>query len=85
MDLARTARILGGMAVVGAGAAMMVLPGPGILTVVAGLMVLERDVPVARRALTAIRERFGHVRFGNRRVADVLEPSVVRATRSTDG
>jgi hypothetical protein len=73
------------MAIVGAGAAMMVLPGPGILTVVAGLMVLERDVPVARRALVAIRERFGHLRLGKRRVADALAPSVVRTERPTDG
>jgi hypothetical protein len=73
------------MAIVGAGAAMMVLPGPGILTVVAGLMVLERDVPVARRALGAIRERFGHLQFGGRRVSDALAPSVVRTERSTDG
>lgn len=74
MDLVRAARIVAGVAVVGAGAAMMVLPGPGILTVVAGLMVLERDVPVARKALGALRERFGH-----------LAPSVFRAARSTDG
>lgn len=70
MDLARTARIVSGLAVLGAGAAMMVLPGPGVLTVVAGLMVLERDLPVARRALSAIRERFGH-----------LAPSVFRTAR----
>jgi hypothetical protein len=56
------------MAVLGAGAAMLVLPGPGLLTVVAGLMVLEHDVPVARRALGALRDRFGH-----------LAPSVFRA------
>lgn len=49
------------MAVLGAGAAMLVLPGPGLLTVVAGLVVLEHDVPVARRALGALRDRFGHL------------------------
>jgi hypothetical protein len=53
--------MVGGIGLVGAGAAMMVLPGPGILTVVAGLVVLERDVPVARRALGALRDRFGHL------------------------
>ena len=74
MIIARTARIVAGIAMVGAGAAMMVLPGPGVLTVVAGLMVLERDVPVARRALGALRERFGH-----------LAPGVFRTARSTDG
>ncbi len=84
MDLARTARIVGGIGVVGAGAAMMVLPGPGILTVVAGLMVLERDVPVARRALGALRERFGHLRIGGRSFADALGPLAVPRDR-TDG
>ena len=59
MDFARAGRMLGGGALVIAGAAMMVLPGPGILTVLAGLTVLEHDVPVAHRALAAFRKRFG--------------------------
>jgi hypothetical protein len=51
--------MMAGGALMIAGAAMMVLPGPGILTVLAGLTVLEHDVPVAHRALAAFRKRFG--------------------------
>jgi len=59
VDVARAGRMVAGGALVIAGAAMMVLPGPGILTVLAGLTVLEHDVPVAHRALAAFRKRFG--------------------------
>jgi hypothetical protein len=59
VDLGRAGRLIAGGALVTAGVAMMVLPGPGILTVLAGLAVLERDVPVAHRALAAVRRRFG--------------------------
>lgn len=50
-SLARVARVSTGGLLVVAGLAMLVLPGPGVVTVVAGLAVLERDLPVARRTL----------------------------------
>ena len=58
VDLARAGRLVTGGAMVAAGTAMMVLPGPGILTVLAGLAVLQRDVPLAGRALAAFRRRW---------------------------
>jgi hypothetical protein len=34
-----------------AGLAMLVLPGPGLVSIVAGLSMLERDLPVVRRGM----------------------------------
>jgi uncharacterized protein (TIGR02611 family) len=46
-----------GVALVAAGAAMMVLPGPGIATVLLGLIVLAKEFSWARRALDWVRHR----------------------------
>ena len=46
-----------GIALVGAGVALLVLPGPGILVVLAGLAVLASEFPWARRALHWVRAR----------------------------
>jgi len=40
-----------------AGAAMMVLPGPGLVVIAAGLVILSRDVAWADRALRYVRKR----------------------------
>lgn len=40
-----------------AGAAMLVLPGPGLLTLAAGATLLQRDVPLIGRWMDAIRAR----------------------------
>ncbi len=45
----RAARIAGGFALLGAGTAMLVLPGPGVLAILGGLTLLERDMPWAKR------------------------------------
>jgi uncharacterized protein (TIGR02611 family) len=64
--LARAAR-RGGVFVVGtallvAGAAMLVLPGPGIAVIVLGLVVLSAEFQWAKRALAWMRERFSDLR-----------------------
>ena len=46
-----------GMAVVGAGVAMLVLPGPGILVVLGGLVILATQFAWAERALDEVSER----------------------------
>lgn len=46
-----------GVALLVAGAAMMVLPGPGIATVLLGLIVLAREFSWAQRALAWVRSR----------------------------
>ena len=43
--------IIGGVALLVGGAAMLVLPGPGLLVIVAGLALLAREFVWARRAL----------------------------------
>ncbi|HSL59185.1 MAG TPA: PGPGW domain-containing protein [Acidimicrobiales bacterium] len=55
--LVRIARILAGTFVVLAGTAMLVLPGPGLLVIAAGLSILSIDVPFARRLLDQVRAR----------------------------
>lgn len=57
MQVNRVARIAGGSTLLVAGTAMLVLPGPGILTIAAGLALLEKDVAWARRVTEKIRER----------------------------
>ncbi|MBW3667374.1 MAG: PGPGW domain-containing protein [Actinobacteria bacterium] len=53
--MSRMVRIAGGSSLLVAGTAMLVLPGPGLLTIAAGLAVLARDVAWARRASQRIR------------------------------
>ncbi len=55
--MARMARIAGGSTLIAAGTAMLVLPGPGLLTIVAGVAVLAKDVPWANRLMGEIRSR----------------------------
>lgn len=50
----RTRRIIGWMAVI-AGIAMVVLPGPGLLTIVFGMIMLGRNEPTLRRWSLALR------------------------------
>jgi len=52
----RVARIVSGFALLGAGAAMIVLPGPGWVTIALGLALLAPDFPWARRALDSLRD-----------------------------
>jgi uncharacterized protein (TIGR02611 family) len=59
--LARFARrggvFLVGVALLVAGAAMLVLPGPGIAVILLGLVVLAREFSWAKRALDWVRHR----------------------------
>lgn len=47
--MTRMARIAGGSTLVVAGTVMLVLPGPGLLTIAAGVAVLAKDVAWAHR------------------------------------
>lgn len=49
MNLARIARITTGSTLIMAGTAMLVLPGPGLVTIAVGLNVLSKDIPLAGR------------------------------------
>ena len=53
----RLAVLVAGVAFVGAGLAMLVLPGPGILVSVIGLVILATEFAWAERALDRVRGR----------------------------
>jgi uncharacterized protein (TIGR02611 family) len=55
--LRRVARIAAGFTLVVVGMFLLVLPGPGLVTIAAGLALLSRDVPFARRWLGIVRRR----------------------------
>ena len=56
--MARIARISAGIGLVILGIFLLVLPGPGILTIIAGLALLARDVPALQSVVDRLRERF---------------------------
>jgi uncharacterized protein (TIGR02611 family) len=64
--LARAVRrggvFLVGMTLLIAGAAMLVLPGPGIAVILLGLVVLSAEFQWAQRVLAWVRERFTDLR-----------------------
>jgi hypothetical protein len=47
--MGRVLRITAGSTLLMAGTVMLVLPGPGLLTIAAGVSILARDVPWAQR------------------------------------
>jgi uncharacterized protein (TIGR02611 family) len=55
--LIRIGRVTLGFIVLIAGLLMLPLPGPGMLTIAAGLALLASDVPFARKLLERVRER----------------------------
>jgi hypothetical protein len=55
--LVRVVRVSVGVLVCGVGIALLVLPGPGLVVLAAGLALLAQDVPFARRLLHRVRER----------------------------
>lgn len=55
--LLRIGRVILGSVVLVAGLLMLPLPGPGLVTIAAGLALLASDVPFARRLLDRVRER----------------------------
>ena len=56
--MARIARILSGFALIIAGIFMLVLPGPGIVTIAGGLALLSRDLAWAGRLADWMKVRF---------------------------
>ena len=63
--LIRIGRIFLGTIVVIAGLLMLPLPGPGMLTIAAGLALLASDVPFARNLLENVRKRLPADSDGN--------------------
>lgn len=55
--IVRIARMTLGFAVLLAGLAMMVLPGPGVFAIAGGLFILSRDVAWADRLLQRLRKK----------------------------
>ena len=53
----RALRVALGVAVCLAGVFLIVFPGPGMLVLAAGLAILSRDIPFARRLLVNVRSR----------------------------
>ncbi len=70
--LIRIGRVFLGTIVVIAGLLMLPLPGPGMLTIAAGLALLASDVPFARKLLENVRKRLPADADGN-----VSKPVVV--------
>jgi hypothetical protein len=76
-DAGRAARLAAdaaGWALLGAGAALLVLPGPGIPVVLAGLVLLGRERPGARRLHQRARREVGQVLARVRRRAGGAVP-----------
>jgi tellurite resistance protein TerC len=62
-------RILLGFSALALGAAMLILPGPGIATIIAGLAILATEYAWARRYLMKFKEegeKLGSIFFGKR-------------------
>lgn len=57
--MARIARIAGGFSLIIVGIFMLVLPGPGIISIVAGLALLSKDMAWAERLANRVKRRFG--------------------------
>jgi hypothetical protein len=58
----RIAITIGGFAVILAGAAMLILPGPGILVIIAGLAILATEYVWAQRLLKIAKEKAAQAR-----------------------
>ena len=68
--LVRIARVVGGTALLVAGIAMLVLPGPGWLTIFGGLAILAGEFLWARRLLERLKDGAGWL---GRKVQDKLQ------------
>jgi Putative transmembrane protein (PGPGW). len=58
----RTAKTVMGFALLGAGIAMLALPGPGWLMIIAGLAMLAGEFQWARRLLDQVKDAANRVR-----------------------
>jgi uncharacterized protein (TIGR02611 family) len=54
-NVTRLVRIVAGFGLLAAGVAMLALPGPGWLTIAAGLAILAREFEWARRLLNRVK------------------------------
>ena len=61
-NVIRIAKVIGGFVLLVAGIAMIALPGPGWLTVAAGLAILAGEFIWARRLLDRIKHQAGRVK-----------------------
>jgi len=59
MKMARLAKIISGFTLIIAGLFMLVLPGPGILTILGGLALIAQEYVWARRLSDWVKARFG--------------------------
>jgi hypothetical protein len=57
--MSRVARIAGGTGLLIAGTLMLALPGPGLITIAAGLALLSKDVPAAKRVADWAKAKVG--------------------------
>ena len=76
--LVRIARVSAGTLVLLFGFAMLALPGPGLVTIAAGLALLSADVPFANRLLKEVRRRLPHDEDG--RLPPLMVVSIVLGT-----
>ena len=72
-QIKRWFKILGGFTLLGAGIIMLVTPGPGWLTIVAGLAVLAAEYVWAQRLLARLKA-------GGVRLRDAVMPSSTKPT-----
>lgn len=57
--MGKAANLTGGFALLGAGVAMLVLPGPGVLAIAGGLTLLGRELPWAKRITDTVTTKLG--------------------------
>lgn len=62
LSVRRIARIAGGWALLAAGAAMLVLPGPGLVVIAGALAVLAPEYAWADRLLKSTKDRIAALR-----------------------
>jgi hypothetical protein len=79
----RWASLGGGYALLVVGGALLVLPGPGLPLIIAGLALLERDAPWARRLRVWIQERLRRLRRREHRSEAAREPPFVQRPVAT--
>jgi hypothetical protein len=58
----RIARVIGGWALLAVGAALLVLPGPGLLVIAGGLALLATEYAWAARLLRNVKQRLAALR-----------------------
>jgi len=73
----RVAVLVAGFTLVIVGIFLLVLPGPGLITIAAGLALLSRDVPFARRWLAVVRRRIPEDEDGEVAVWVIVVSAVV--------